>query len=142
MEWSVIYRLSINDTWLDFIDHLNRLIFLYQDSFKHKSKIFSSIQLEGSITAYELVIKLYEAAIETIQKEMFKAGAVIIDVMNFKDYSDKVFEHYVRVKSDYWNTIKEVDELIPALKVVIRSLDRRFKDSTNILRQDGFIINL
>lgn len=142
MDWSAIYRLSINDTWLDFIDHLNRLIVLYQDSFKHKSKIFSSIQLEGSITAYELVIKLYEAAIETIQKEMFKAGAVIIDVMNFKDYSDKVFEHYVRVKSDYWNTIKEVDELIPALKVVIRSLDRRFKDSTNILRQDGFIINL
>lgn len=142
MDWCAIYRLSINDTWLDFIDHLNKLIVLYQDSYKHKSKIFSSMQLEGSITAYELVIKLYETAIETIQKEMFKAGAVIIDVTNFKDYSDKVFEHYLRVKNDYWNTIKEVDELIPALKVVIRSLDRRFKDSTNLLRQDGFIINL
>lgn len=88
------------------------------------------------------MVKLYETAIETVQKEMLKAGAVIIDVMNFKDYSDKVLEHYLRVKSDYWNTIKEVDELIPALKVVIRSLDRKFKDSTNLLRQDGFIINL
>ncbi len=142
LDWLAIYRLSINDTWLDFIDHLNRLIVLYQDSAKHKSKLFPPRQLEGSILAYELVNKLYETAMETIQKELLKAGAIIIDVMNLKDYSDKVLEYYLRVKSDYWDTIKEVDELIPALKVVIRSLGRKFKDSTNLLQQDGFIINL
>lgn len=142
LDWIAIYRLSINDTWLDFIDHLNKLIVLYQDSAKHKSKLFSSTQLEGSIIAYELIVKLYETAMETIQQELFKVGAVIIDVMRFKDYSDKVLEHCLRVKSDYWDTIKEVDELIPALKIVIRSLDRKYKDSTNLLRQEGFIVNL
>lgn len=141
LDWIAIYRLSINDTWLDFIDHLNKLIVLYQDSAKHKSKLFSSKRLEGGILAYELIVKLYETAMENVQKGLFKAGATIIDVMHFKDYSDKTLEHYL-TKSDYWDTIKEVDELIPALKIVIRSLDRKYKDSTNLLRQEGFVVNL
>lgn len=42
---------------------------------------------------------------ETIQQELFKVGAVIIDVMRVKDYSDKMLEHYLCVKSDYWDTM-------------------------------------
>ena len=142
LDWIALYRLSINDTWLDFIDHLNKLLVLYQDSEKHKTTIYSPSQLEYGVAAFDLLKKLYETAMENLQKELLQAGALIIDVLNFKNYSDKVLEHYLSVKSDYWETIKEVSELIPALKIVIRSLERRYKDATNFLRQQGFIINL
>lgn len=142
LDWIAVYRLSINDTWLDFIDHLNKLLILYQDSAKHKNTIFSPIQLGCSVITFELVKKLYETAMDSLQKELLKAGAVIIDVLNLKEYSDKTLEHYLSVKSDYWDVIKEINELIPALKVVIRSLDRKYKDSTIILKQRGFIVNL
>lgn len=142
LDWKAIYRLSINDTWLDFVDHLNRLLILYQDSEKHKTSIYSPAQLEGSVITMKLIKKLYETAMENLQKELFIAGAVIVDVMNLKDYSDKILEHYLISKSDYWNVIKEIHELITTLKGVIRSLDRKFKDSTTLLMQQGFIINL
>lgn len=142
LDWAAVYRLSINDTWLDFVDHLNKLLTLYQDSKKNKSTIYSPVQMECSVVTFELVKKIYETAMESLQKELLKAGAVIIDVLNLKNYSDKVLEHYLRTKSDYWDTIKEINELIPALKVVIHSLKRRYKDSTNLLRQQGFIVNL
>ena len=142
LDWLAVYRLSINDTWLDFIDHLNKLLVLYQDSEKHKTKIYSPTQLECSMITFKLVRKLYETAVKNLQKELVKAGTFIIDVVNFKNYSDKVFEHYMCVKSDYWGIIKELNELIPALKIVIRSLDRRYKASTNLLTQQGFIVNL
>lgn len=73
---------------------------------------------------------------------MLKSGAIIIDVTNLKDYSDRVFEHYLRYKSDYWEVIKEINDLMPALKTIIRSLDRKYKDSTNVLVQQGFNVNL
>lgn len=142
LSWVAVYRLSINDAWLDFIDHLNKLLVLYQDSEKHKNEIYSPTQLECSVATFELVKKLYESAMERLQKELFKCGAIVVDVMNWKNYSDKVLEHYLSVKSDYWQVIKEINDLIPALKVVIRSLDRRYKDSTIILQQQGFVVNL
>lgn len=142
LSWAAVYRLSINDTWLDFIGHLNKLLVLYQDSAKHKDKIYSPTQLECSVGTFELVKKLYESAMEKLQKELFKCGAIVVDVMTWKNYSDKVLEHYLSVKSDYWQVIKEINELIPALKIVIRSLSRRYKDSTIILQQQGFVINL
>jgi len=142
LDWVAVYRLSINDTWLDFIDHLNNLLILYQDSEKHKNSIYSPTKVECSVITFNLVKKIYETAMEGLQKELFKAGAIIVDVMNLKNYSDKMLEHYLSVKSDYWNIIKEINELIPALKVVIRSLYRRYKDSTTLLRQQGFIVSL
>jgi len=142
LDWIAIYRLSINDTWLDLIDHLNRLLVIYQERAKHKSSIYSSEQIEYSVVTVKLVEKLYETAIETFQKELFKAGTIIIDVLNLKNYSDKVLEHYLSITSNYWEDIKEINELIPALKVIIRSLDRKYKGSTNLLRQQGFVVNL
>lgn len=142
LDWIALYRLSINDTWLDFIDHLNKLLVIYQESEKHKATIYPPSQLECGVAVFELIKKLYESAMENLQKELLQAGALIIDVLNLKNYSDKVLEHYLSVKSDYWEIIKEVSELIPALKIVIRSLERRYKDATIFLRQQGFIINL
>lgn len=142
LDWTALYRLSINDTWLDFIDHLNKLLVIYQDSKKHKTAIYTPLQFGFSTVTFKLIKKLYETAIDNLQKELLKSGAIIIDVTNLKDYSDRVFEHYLRYKSDYWEVIKEINDLMPALKTIIRSLDRKYKDSTNVLVQQGFNVNL
>lgn len=142
LDWLAIYRLSINDTWLDFVDHLNKFLILYQNSEKHKNSIFPPTKLECSVITFNIINKLYEVAMEGLQRELFKAGAIIVDVLNLKNYSDKMLEHYLSIKSSYWDTIKEMNELLPALKIVIRSLGRRYKDSTNLLRQQGFVVYL
>lgn len=142
LDWTALYRLSINDTWLDFIDHLNKLLVIYQDSKKHKTAIYTPLQFGFGTVTFKLIKKLYETAIDNLQKELLKSGAIIIDVTNLKDYSDRVFEHYLRYKSDYWEVIKEINDLMPALKTIIRSLDRKYKDSTNVLVQQGFNVNL
>lgn len=142
LDWTVLYRLSINDTWLDFIDHLNKLLVIYQDNKKHKTAIYTPLQFGFSTVTFKLIKELYETAMDNLQKELLKSGAIIIDVINLKDYSDKVLEHYLRYKSDYWEVIKEINDLMPALKIIIRSLDRKYKDSTNVLVQQGFNVNL
>lgn len=142
LSWNALYRLSINDTWLDFIDHLNRLLLLYQGSENRKDSLFSPSQIEFSVITNNLIRKLYEYAIETLQQELFKAGAFIIDVSNVKEYSEKLLDIYVYNRNEYWDIIKQVDEFIPALKIVIRSLDRKYKDSTILLRDQGYFINL
>ena len=142
LDWNALYRLSINDTWLDFVDHLNRLLILYQSSEKHKNKIFSSMQLEGGIITSEIIKKLYETAVESVQTELLSAGATVIDVMAIKDYSDYYIENFLINKLEYWNVIKEINELIPVIKVVVRSLDRKYKQSTTILQEQGFFISM
>ena len=124
LDWTALYRLSINDTWLDFIDHLNKLLVIYQDSKKHKTAIYTPLQFGFSTVTFKLIKKLYETAIDNLQKELLKSGAIIIDVTNLKDYSDRVFEHYLRYISDFWVVIKEFNDLMPALNTIIRSLDR------------------
>lgn len=142
LNWMALYRLSINDTWLDFVDHLNKLLVLYQESEKHKAKLYSPFQLECSVITLRLIKKVYETAKENLQKELFKGGMPVIDARQFENYTDKMLEHYLSVKSDYWDIIKEINELIPTLKTVIRSLERRYKDATSFLREQGFIITL
>lgn len=142
LDWTVLYRLSVNDTWLDFVDHLNKLLVIYQDSKKHKTAIYTPLQFGFSTVTFKLIKKLYETAMDNLQKELLKSGAIIIDVTNLKDYSDRVLEHYLRDKSDYWEVIKEINDLMPALKIIIRSLDRKYRDSTNVLVQQGFNVNL
>ena len=53
-----------------------------------------------------------------------------------------MIENYLVAKSAYWDAIKNINELMPALKVVVRSLERKYKDATKSLRQQGFIVNL
>lgn len=142
LSWNAIFRLSINDTWLDFVDHLNRLLLLYQDSKRRNDKLYEPIQIECSIIARSLVKKIYDTAIESLQLELLKFGAYIIDVLKLKDYSDKLIESYLYNRNEYWDIIKQIDEFIPALKVVIRSLDRKYKDSTLLLKDQGYFVDL
>ena len=142
LDWIALYRLSINDTWLDFVDYLNRLLVLYQKSTKHKNVVFPTVQFNCSVVTAELVRKLYDTAMEGLQKELLKAGGIVVDVKDLKYYSDNMIENYLVAKSAYWDAIKNINELMPALKVVVRSLERKYKDATKSLRQQGFIVNL
>ena len=142
LDWIALYRLSINDTWLDFVDYLNRLLVLYQKSTKHKNVVFPTVQFNCSVVTAELVRKLYDTAMEGLQKELLKAGGIVVDVKDLKYYSDNMIENYLVAKSAYWDAIKNINELMPALKVVVRSLERKYNDATKSLRQQGFIVNL
>lgn len=139
--WSALYRLSINDTWLDFIDHLNRLLILYQKSAKKKDTVFGSFLVDASLTTKSILNRLYESAIESLQIELLKIGAVAIDVLNLKKYADDAIDYFIS-KSDYLDIVKEIDEFIPALKVVIRSLHRKYKDSRILLQEQGYLVSL
>lgn len=140
--WNAIYRLSIDNTWLDFIDHLNRLLYLYQNSEKNYKLQYRTIKIGCDVITKRIVEKLYESAIKGLQKELFKSGAFIGDVMKVKEKSDELVEYYLKNKNEYWDVIKQVDELIPAIKVIIRSLDRRYKDSTLLIREEGYNVSL
>ncbi|MBQ7597708.1 MAG: hypothetical protein IJU56_03915 [Clostridia bacterium] len=142
LNWIATYRLSENDTWLDFIDHLNQLLLIYQEAKMNRHQVFSPILLNGSIRAFDLIKRLYETAVEAVQEELFKSGASLIDLLNIKTYSEKAIEDFVINRIDLINLIKEIDDLIAALKIVIKSLERRCKSSTIVLREQGFFINL
>ena len=115
---------------------------LYQKSTKHKNVVFPTVQFNCSVVTAELVRKLYDTAMEGLQKELLKAGGIVVDVKDLKYYSDNMIENYLVAKSAYWDAIKNINELMPALKVVVRSLERKYKDATKSLRQQGFIVNL
>lgn len=142
MDWNALYRLSVNDTWLDFVDHLNCLLLLYQRSEKRGELIFSPSEFEYSLGLFQLVKKLYETAFESLEKKAFVVGSTIIDVKNIKETSDRMIDYLLTSKMQYWNIIREIQELIPALKVVIRSLNCRYKGSTISLNKQGFIVTL
>ncbi len=142
LNWISLYKLSEESVWLDFVDHLNRLLLLYQDGKRHKHMIYSPLRIEFSIITVTLVKKIYEAAMEALQQELFKNGVIALDVINLKNYSEKMLEDYLSNRDDYWSIIKEINELIPILKGVIRSIQRRYKESTVLLNERGYIINL
>ena len=100
------------------------------------------MQLECSVFTFEFLKNLYQTAINSLQVELLKAGGLTINVLNLKNHSDKMLEYVFFSKNEYWNIIKELNELIDALKITIRSIDRKYKDSTKLLRHNGFIINL
>lgn len=142
LSWSTLYRLSTNDTWLDFIDHLNKLLLLYQSSEKRKEKLFSLFQIESSFITQRLIKKLYESAVELLQPEWLKVGTYIIDIANLEDHSDKLLESCLFNKSEYFDVIRQIDEIIFALKTVISGLERKYKNSTILLKDNGYLISL
>lgn len=142
LDWGTLYRLSINDTWLDFVYHLNKLLVMYQKSKNNKESIFSASKLGCSMVVMNLVTHLYENALDQLKEEMIDAGLTIFEASSIKDYSDKFIEYILASKAEYWDTIREIEELLSALKVVIRSLEHRYKGYSQSLRERGFIVNL
>ena len=117
------------------------MLLIYQNHEKTNESLFSSSQIEFSLTTQRILTKIYESAIESLQLELLKIGMVTIDVLRIKDYGDQIVGHFLE-KKEYWETIKQIDAFIPALKVVIRSLGRKYKDSTLLLKDQGFIVSL
>lgn len=142
MSWSALYRLSINDVWVDFIDHLNKLLVLYQGSRKYRDSLYNPAYLEKCFSCHKFINKLYESAMEALQFELLKVGATIVDVINIKEYSDNFIEKYLFHKKEYLDIIRRLDELFPAIKITIRSLDRKYKDSSLLLRDQGYLVSL
>ena len=142
LNWGALYRLSENDTWLDLIDHLNQLIIFYQENERHKNHIFSAEFLESHFLSFDLISNLYDYAIEGLQEELLKNGFFLSDILSIKTVSDKTIQTYLFDKNYYLQTIKGIDELLSAIKVVIRSLNRNYKNSSILLREQGFIVHI
>lgn len=142
LSWNTLYKLSINDTWLDFVDHLNELLLLYQQSERRKEKLFGLVQIECSLITQRLIQKLYESAMDLLQPEWLKIGTYIMDIGNLDTHSDKLLELCLYNKNEYFEIIKQIDELMSALKIVISGLDRRYRNSTMILKDNGYSISL
>ncbi len=142
MDWSNLYFLSTERVWLNFIDHLNRLLVLYQRKQPSKKEVFSTGKFSCSITGSRLIEKLYDAAIDALKKELLLNGANPMDIINLQKYSDKLLEYVINTRTEYWGIIRKTDELLKSLKGVILSLDRKYQGATKILQEDGFYINI
>lgn len=142
LSWSALYRLSINDAWIDFIDHLNRLLLLFQEAKRNDNAIFSPEQFRGSLAAHNVIQKIYELGFDALQSSLIESGFNLVDTLNLKQRADMVVEHVLYNLNDYRDIAKEIDEFIPALKIVIKSLHRNYRDSTILLKDQGFIISL
>lgn len=140
LSWPALYKLSISDVWVDFVDHMNKVLLLYQGAQKHKDELFKADQIRNKLNCWRLLTKLYEAAIENIQTEFLKIGATIVDVTRMKEFSDLFVEQYFYHKAEYFSVSREIDELLNAIKITIKSIERKYRDSTTLLREEGFII--
>lgn len=140
--WDDVFTVSKSILWTNFIDHLNRLLVLYQDSEKRKDELFTPFQVEISSNTIRLITKIYESAIESLQIELLKIGCSAIDILNLKNYSDTLLDQLLYNRHEYWDIIKEVDELFYAIKMEIRSIGRKYKGSTQYLRDQGFLVNI
>ena len=142
MSWNALYELSINELWLNFIDHLNRLLLIYRDCKRHHQSLFPPSFLGSGLAVTEIVTKLYETAVESLQLELLTNGVPLFDVIRTREYAETLFEIYLQSKHKYWTVIKEINSLLPAIKTYIRSLSRKYKNETIILEQQGYIITL
>lgn len=142
LNWNALYKLSINELWLDFIDHLNKLLLLYRDSRRHRQLLLPPYTLEFGIITTEIVKKLYETAIESLQKELLKIGLPLLDVISAGEQAETVLEYYLQNRHEYWAAIKEINDLLSAIKTYIKSLSRKYKEASLLLEQEGYIITL
>ena len=142
MSWNALYKLSINELWLDFIDHLNRLLLIYRDCKRHRQSLLPPSILECGLATTEIVTKLYETAVESLQQELLKSGVPFLDVIRTQEYTETVFENYLHNRHKYWAVIKDINSLLPAIKTYIHSLSRKYKKETLVLEQQGYIITL
>ena len=142
VSWPALYELSNAVIWLDFIDHLNALLLLYRDCRLHKQTLFPPSLLEFGIVTTKLIEKLYETAIESLQRELLISGIPLTNMFLLKEYSESMFEGYLEDKHKYWVIIEEINALLPAIKTFIRSLSRQYKGDTLTLEQQGYIITL
>ena len=142
LDWNSLYRLSINELWLDFVDHLNTLLLVYRDCNRHHHPLPPPSLLECGMITTEIINSLYKVAIDSLQQELLKNGLPFPDVIRTFEYTELLFESYLQSKSKYWNAIKEINALLPAIKTFLGSLSRKRKDNKQVLEQQGYIITM
>lgn len=140
LSWTALYKLSTNDLWLDFVDQVNRLLLLYQDSKRRSQTLLPPSFLGIGMRISNLAEGLYEAAAESLQQELIKNGVPFPEVIRTREYGESMLEMIIRNKHEYWLLVKEIDAKLSAIKVYIRSLSRRYKDKIERLDREGFII--
>ena len=140
LSWIGLYKLSINDLWLDFVDQINRLLLLYRDSKRRSQTLLPPSFLGLGMRISNLAEGLYEAAVDSLQQELVKNGVPFPEVIRAREYGEAVIETIVRNKHEYWMLVKEIDAKLAAIKEYIRSLARRYKDKIVTLEKEGYII--
>ena len=142
LSWNALYRLSTSELWLGFIDQLNRLLLIYRAYKRHNVSLIPSSYLGNGLVIKEIVTKLYETAVDSLQLELLKVGVPIFTLMRTREITETAFEDYLRNKHKYWDVIKEIGSILPSLKAFIHNLPRKYKDETRVLEEEGYIVTL
>lgn len=141
LSWDKIYILSEEVNWVHFLDQLNKLLIICQKFHKNKMQLFNIKSLSISLETLRLVTKVYESAIESIQKSMLLMGIPLIG-NEISQIGDTIFDEYICKKSDYVGLIKELNNTFTTLKHTIANIDRPLKIFTEQIREDGSIMVL
>jgi len=139
LSWKALFMFSLNPSWLDLLDHLNRLLLVYRDSHKAGDRsLLPTNLIHHSNSTITLVNALYNAAVESLQNMLMQNGIVSFNIINARDYCETLFEYYIRHKHEYWSLIQNINILLQALKTNITSMGRRYKDTTILLVRNGY----
>mgnify|MGYP007110273130 CR=1 FL=1 len=141
LSWDKIYKLSNQVLWKHFLDQLNKLLIICQRFHKNKMQLFNIKYLSISLNTHRLMTKVYESALESIQKNMLLMGMPLIG-SEITQMGDAIFDEYIYKKNDYIGLIKELDQTFSALKFTIANIERPLNFFTEQIRDNGSIMIL
>lgn len=137
MDWNGIFELCQDMNWLRFLELINRLLLHYR---KKPHIILSDLpkRINSSLTISDILHDIYSVAMDSIYEEMYKQGIAYPDILSMKKAEEQLRD-YLLSKDEYLSTVKELHEILPVIKVIIKNISRRDFSASNKLLAEGII---